>query len=483
MQSSILKNASVLTLSNVLSPVASMVLVLTIGRLRGAEELGAYSLVMAVFVFIESLAALGLPVVVTREVAKRPAEASRQFAAGCAVGLGIVVGVLAFVIPGLLIWGQRTRVTLAMAILAVAVLPSVITAFGTAVLLALDHVTDFVSIDFVEKMGRAALGSALVFFGFGIIAIAWVMLLLRFLAAAAYVARLRRRGIAVTPRVDLRACGLLLRDVPVTGMIPILNAVYVRTDVFMLTWLTSLADVGYYGAALRLVDISRTFPAAFGRALYPQLSRLGGLLETKLPEVFRRATRHLLIVMAVAVLVLSGLADRIIILLYGQTFAPAVPCLRILAWAILPYALACTLSNVLFATGNQAADLRVNVICAVVCPVLHLALVPSFGIEGAAVATFVSMTLYGLLQYLFVRRLVVAPRMVGEIAQLTGIVFAAFLISWFLGGDHQLIGTVAGLSVYVVGIGSTALLSSTDRAEILRLIGAVHARFIVRRGA
>src|SRR5262249_53663756 len=307
MRASLLKNASVLTVSNVLTPVASMVLVLSIGRLRGAEELGAYSLVMSVFVLLESLAALGLPVVVTREVAKRPEEAATQFAAGCAVGLGIVLALLVLAVPGLLVWGGRTPVSIALAVLALAVLPSVITAFATAVLLALEHVTDFVSIDLVERSARAGLGSLAVFCGSGIVAVAWITLALRGLAALVYLLRLRRRRVAVTMRVDRTVARSLLREVPVLGMIPVVNILYSRADIFMLSLLVPMADVGLYGAALRVVDIARTLPSAFGRALYPKLSRLAGARDDALHDVVHRATRHLLLAMGVGVVMLGGL--------------------------------------------------------------------------------------------------------------------------------------------------------------------------------
>lgn len=483
MRASLLKNASVLTVSNVLTPVASMVLVLSIGRLRGAEELGAYSLVMSVFVLLESLAALGLPVVVTREVAKRPEEAATQFAAGCAVGLGIVLALLVLAVPGLLVWGGRTPVSIAMAVLALAVLPSVITAFATAVLLALEHVTDFVSIDLVERSARAGLGSLAVFCGSGIVAVAWITLALRGLAALVYLLRLRRRRVAVTMRVDRTVARRLLREVPVLGMIPVVNILYSRADIFMLSLLVPMADVGLYGAALRVVDIARTLPSAFGRALYPKLSRLAGARDDALHDVVHRATRHLLLAMGVGVVMLGGLADSVIGLLYGPGFSSAAPCLRVLAWGLLPYAIACIISNVLFANGWQVADLRVNLICLAVAPLLQLALVPALGIQGAALAMGLGMALYGVLQWFFVRRLVLEPNLGGLVLRLGTVTFGAFLVARILGGSHPIVGTVAGLAAYLIGLGVSGLLTPGDRSEMRELLSAASARLGARRAA
>lgn len=482
MRASVLKNASILTVSNVLTPIASMVLVLTIGRLRGAEELGAYSLVMAVFALFESLAALGLPVVVTREVAKRPKEAASQFAAGCAVGLGIVGVLLLLAGPAVLVWGGGSRVSVAMAIMALAVLPSVITAFGTAVLLALEHVTDFVSIDLVERTARAGLGSTAVVLGFGIVAVAWITLALRVLAALAYLVQLRRRGVAPTLPVERAAARGLLREVPVLGMIPLVNALYARADIFVLSLLVPLADVGLYGAALRLVDIARTFPSAFGRALYPMLSRLAGSPDGALRNALHRATRHLLLVTGAAVVALSGLADEVIPLLYGADFAAAAPPLRVLAWGLLPYAIACTVSNVLFASGWQVADLRVNVICLLVTPLLQLALVPALGIQGAAIAMVLGMALYGTLQWFFLRRLVLDPGFGGLVLRIGLVTLGACVVAR-VAGDHDVAGTLAGLAAYGLGLGLSGLLTRDDRSEMRELLSAASARLSARRAA
>ncbi len=483
MRGAVLRNASMLTVSNVLSPLASMVLVLTIGRLRGAEELGAYSLVMAVFVLLESLAAFGLPVVVTREVAKRPGDAGRQFAAGCAVGLGIVLGLLAVAVPALLLWGGGTPVSVAMAILVAAVVPSVITAFATAVLLALEHVTDFVTIDLVERTARAGLGAGAVFLGSGIVAVAWITLALRLAAAGVYLLRLRSRGVTLSPRIDRGVAGSLLRDLPVLGLIPVVNNLYTRADVFMLSLLVPLADVGLYSAALRLVDIARTFPSAFGRSLYPHLSRLAGGADAALGLVLRRATRHLLLAMGAAVVVLGGLAEEIIGVLYGGDFLAAAPCVRILAWGLLPYALACTISNVLFARGFQVADLRVNVICLVVAPLLQLALVPTLGLPGAALAMALGMTLYGGLQWVFVRRLVLEPALVGLVLRAVAVTAGACLVTRAFAGDHAVAGTLAGLAAYGIGLAASGLLTADDRSEMRDLLSAASARLSARRAA
>src|SRR5687768_11686450 len=87
MNSAFWKNFVVLTVGNVLTPICSVALVLAIGRLNGPEALGQYSLLMAVFVVGQSCASFGLPIVLTREVARTPARAGRYYGSACVVAL------------------------------------------------------------------------------------------------------------------------------------------------------------------------------------------------------------------------------------------------------------------------------------------------------------------------------------------------------------------------------------------------------------
>lgn len=467
----LLRNTSVLSLGNVLSPMASMVLVLAIGRWRGPEELGVYSLAMAVFLFGEGLAALGLPVVVTREVAATPGRAGAYFVAGTAVAGAIVGGLVALAVPLLFLAGGATPLTLTLAFLVASFLPSVVTAMGVGVLLGLERVADFVCIDFVERLARAVAGTALVCTGHGIVAVAALTALLRVVAAAAYLGALRRAGVGFPPR-DRVLCASLRHEVPVVGTIPVLNALYARVDMLVLGALASLGDVGHYGAALRIVDVMRSFPAAFGRALYPRLSRLWSADRPGFRGEAAVAARPLLIAIGAAVLVVHACATDVVALLFGPAFAPAAAALRALAWLLPPYALACLLSTVLFASAHQADDLRANLVCLAVAPALQAVLVVRHGLRGACAATLLAMLLYAALQYAFVRRRTGSPGLVPLLAKL-GLALALGVATIHgLGHRPGPLGAAGGLAAFLLGLLLTGLLSRSDLVTLRRAVRA-----------
>jgi O-antigen/teichoic acid export membrane protein len=351
--------------------------------------------------------------------------------------------------------------------MAAALFPTVVVAFAESVLLAFEHAEDFVVIGFAESLARALVGTLLVCLGYGIISIGLTFLVCRVAAAWATVARVRRRAPGLTLVFDRGCFAELAHQVPIVGGIPILNSLYWRLDTVFLTWMRGLVDVAYYGASTRILDITRNFPQAYARALYPVLSRLRRDDEAE----FERLSRSSLLWVVVATfplsLATSVLAARIITVLYGSAMSPAILGLQIIAWLMIPYALTSTLAQILFASGNQALDLRVNVIAVTVDTILNLVLIRQWGFVGASIAVLMSMTLHVSLQYYYVRQRVFDPAMRATFGRLAIVALACGLVA--LGGRqyNPFLVTLISLACYAFGLWA---------------IGVVHRHHVIAAG-
>src|SRR5262245_5638599 len=343
MSRAVSKNFAFIAVSNLLAPMFSLVLVLAISHLQGVETLGKYSLLMSVFVFVMSAAGFGLPVVLTREAAQGPQDAGRWFVNAVALSSALALPILAVALVLCALRVSDRDMALALGLTALTVLPSAVAQCAEAVLLAFEHARDFVVINLAETAVRAVIGTGLVVAGFGVVAIAVLLLALRVASALVFVLALRRRGVH-GGRLDRRTALRLAGYVPVTGLIPVVNALYARSDVFLLSTLGSWRDVGLYSAALRLVDLARTVTPAFARAMYPVLARLRAAGQSEYAVAARRATRNGLLLSVPIVLGLYGCAGPVIRLLFGADLAGAADILRILAWSVLPFAIAIVLA-------------------------------------------------------------------------------------------------------------------------------------------
>jgi O-antigen/teichoic acid export membrane protein len=446
MSRAISRNFALIAASNLLAPALSLALVLAIGRLQGVEVLGKYSLLTSLLVFGASAAGFGLPVVITREVAQAPEHAGRWFASAATLATALSLPVVALAVVACALATPDRELALALALACVAALPSAVTQCAEAVLLAFEHARDFVAINLSETAARAALGTWLVWQGYGIVAIAALVLALRVASVGFFVAALRRRGVAASLRPDASLARRLLGYVPVTGLIPIVNAFYARADVFLLSSLGSWRDVGLYGAALRLVDLARSIPPAYARAVYPMLARLRAGSAEEYAAAGRHAVRQGLLLGIPLALALYGSAEPVIRLLYGDELAPAASVLRVLAWAVVPVSLAIVLAQVLFAADKQGVDLGVNVTSMVASALAALVLIPRFGALGAAASVLLASTLYATLQYAGVARFV-GPLGVGpDLARLAAVAGAGLAAHWAAASAGPFVATAAALA-------------------------------------
>lgn len=467
-RAALLKNFSFLTVSNVLMPIASMALVVAISRLGGVEMLGEYSFLITFFFIGQTCATAGLHIIVTRDVARDRQSAGAYFGAACWIGIMAALAMSIVLLPPFMWTVPAASTRVGLTLTAAALFPTVVITFGESVLLAFERAADFVVIELVEVLFRAAIGTALVFLGYSIVAIAATTLVCRIGTAAAIVLATRRRGASLTLTLDRTRFRELTREVPIVGAIPIVNAFYWRSDTLLLTSLRGLADVGFYGAATRILDVTRSVPQAYARALYPLLSRL----HQQDPQEFRQLCRQSLTwVVAGTVplaLVIGGLAGDIIGLLYGAAVAPAAPALTILAWVMIPYTLTNTLAQILFATGNQAFDLKVNVIATTASITLNLLLISRWGFVGTAIAALVTMLLHVSMQYGFVRRHVHDPEMLPVFLRIAAAGLAGWIVMTACRALSPLLAATTGVTTYVFGLGVAGIVTRKHATRALQ---------------
>lgn len=485
MHANLIKNFSFLSASSILLPFTTMALVVAISRLGGVEMLGQYSLLVTFFFFGQTCSTAGLQIILTREVARSRGRAGAYLLSGSALGCIAAVVISAILIPSFT-WtvpGNDTRISLYL--MAAALFPTVVIAFAESILLAFERAEDFVVVGLVESLARTLLGTALVFAGFGIVAIAATFLVCRLGAAWATVRRVRYRDPALTLTFDRTCFRELSREIPVVGSIPVLNSLYWRLDTLLLTWLRGLVDVGYYSASTRILDITRNLPQAYARALYPLLSRLH---HEKDPE-FERLSRDSIVWIVVATMPLAlatfSLAPWIITILYGEHMSAAIRGLQIIAWLIIPYALTNTLAQILFASGNQALDLRVNAAAVIANLALNLALIPSFGFVGAASASLMSILLHVSLQYWYVSRRIFDPAVLATLARIVAVGLASCLVTMVAigAGYHAFVATGFGLTCYAVGLWAVGIVHREHVRTVRTYVAAASGKLVRNRSA
>lgn len=161
-----------------------------------------------------------------------------------------------------------------------------------------------------------------------------------------------------------------------------------QIDIFLLAALLAAPDeVAFFAIAVGIVNRIKMIPNSVAAAFFPHAS---GLPAEEASAFTATATRNA----AVWVVIMTGglalVAPVLIPLIFGQEYGASVPPLLILLPAMMFMTMATILTRFFMAFDRQGITVSVQSISAAGNVLLNLLLIPRFGIQGAALASFCS---------------------------------------------------------------------------------------------
>jgi O-antigen/teichoic acid export membrane protein len=216
------------------------------------------------------------------------------------------------------------------------------------------------------------------------------------------------------------------------GVSSFFSLINTRLDIFFLEAMRTPVEVGQYNAAFRFLDLGAAVAVTLMTPLLPIL----GSLAINDRDLLARLYRILLqwtVIIGVAVAVMTPLlSHHVLLLAFGEAFDPAAIVLDILSWKfvlacinILTFGTLISMGSVNFAYWNTAAASVMNIL-------LNIALIPDYGITGAAIATLISEV------FLVGVAMVVLHRSIGSVFNnswwlwLASAATAMFAVEWLL---------------------------------------------------
>ncbi len=363
----------------------------------GAATYGHFTYALAIGFLLAQLADLGVQLIVAREMASDEARAARIAGAGLALKIALAV-----LVSGLLIAVSLARapaVQAATFVLGLAMLFNSFVEFFGYLFRGLQRVEYEAGLALLMRSSTAVLGLAALSSGLGLMGLAVVYLVGSSATVVLGAIWLNKRFFKISLAVDFADVWKLLRQaLPLGGAIA-LSVAYTRTAVFLLDALRGAEAVGAYGVAQKLIEPLSIIPAALMAAVFPAFTQA----VTREPAAFRsgkeseqvgwlRAGSLKVLALAGTILAAAGALGGpwLIVQLYRGQYAQAVTALQVLALALLPTFLNYALTHFLIALGWQRLNLFFNAIVFVLNFALCLALIPSFGPAGAALAVAIS---------------------------------------------------------------------------------------------
>ena len=173
----------------------------------------------------------------------------------------------------------------------------------------------------------------------------------------------------------------------VTGL---MVAIFAQTDKIMLKLMLGEDATGYYSAAVACASMTSFVYTAIIDSFRPVIFKSHEVSNDKFELNLKRLYAIIIYLSLAQSIVMTVFAKLIIGILYGQAYAPAINALRIVTWYIT-FAYMGSVRNIWILSKNLQNYLWIiNMSGAVLNVVINYALIPVFGVNGAAIASFVT---------------------------------------------------------------------------------------------
>ncbi len=404
----LLSNTALAFVANVVTRAGTTLLFILIGRNLGPTDSGIFSLGTTYFTIVFGLSALGLHELLVREVTPRREQSARYFSNYLALRLAFSLLTYLLLVAGLFLFQpynpDTTRVVL---VLALAALPEAVTTICAALFEAHEQLALPALAAVVNSAIKLVGGFWLLQRGASVLDIAWLMVLAGVAGMLVFppaLVRLFRRAPQHGRIMPDWAFSLdQLRQTPGFFAIHLFSVLDYQTDAFLISLMLTEADLGYYSAAMTITLSISLMTFAVRAAIYPVMTRYAHDSPDKLALLYTKANQYLIALSLPIAAAICLLARPIILLIYGEAFAPAVPVLQVSIWAAVFLLVNVPNARLLLVDNRQSAAAGLTGISMTVNIAANLILIPILGIVGAAIARVLASAAFFLSIHLYVQ--------------------------------------------------------------------------------
>jgi O-antigen/teichoic acid export membrane protein len=400
----ILKNMSLLWLTNLLVKGSLFAFSTYLARQVGPAEFGVFALATAIPSLAFQASSLGLDVLVKRELAKDRTLTSRYLNNTLSIRIGgslVTVALLTVLVFAL---GYRPTTRLAIIIGSLSKFFESISNLAIAVYQGHEEMQYQSVVVLFKSITAAAVGYLLVYMGHGVITVLLLLLCLSVLKGLLAFFIISKRVTNISLGFDFSFWHFMVSESYPWILVMLFMATNYRIDTLMLSILKSERDVGLYNSAYSIMMGLAFIPNSMTAAMFPNLSQS---YHTSLKETRRRFNLAMAAMFGTGLVVSLPLilkARMIIELIYSRSYLNVVPTFRFLMLALLMMFLNNTFGIALNAMNLQKNLSIITTVSAIGNLLLNLTLIPHMGYEGAAIAAFSTEVLISLLSLYVLKR-------------------------------------------------------------------------------
>ncbi|MCA9932486.1 MAG: flippase [Anaerolineales bacterium] len=465
----IAKNASALMVSQLMTWGLTLLLTLFLPRYLGPTAVGQFHFANSLWAIVAMLIAFGTDRYLVKEIARQTERAGELWGVTAVTQLLLYLLSFGGVAAYLALVGYAPETVQVVLVIGLGQLFWQWASAASSVLQGLEQM-QYISVGSVAgKLFNTIVAITLLLLGYGVLVIAAVTIgaaLVNLLVLLFYL----RRAISLRPRFHWRAMMALLRDSSSYLYVRLALVVYQQVDIIIISLLVNEKTIGWYGAADQLFGTLLFIPTVFMTAVFPALSRLYTSDSDSLHRLMGKSFDLLLLVAIPIGLGLIVIANPLVVLLFGEAFAPSGPVLALFGVVLILTYQNMLLGQFLVSTDKQNRWTAVMVTATLATIPLDLLLIPwcvarfGNGALGGALAFIITETGMTIAGLIMLPRGALTRRngwLAARIALAGALMFAA---AWPLRNLFFLIPVAVGALVYLALSWLLRLLSPEETA-------------------
>jgi O-antigen/teichoic acid export membrane protein len=371
----IVKNASVMMVGQMISWVLAMLTTIFLPRYLGPEVLGQFALVNSIWAIATMFAGFGTDTLLTKEIARNPGRTPQLVAIAISVRLlFFVVSTIAIAAYVFLAGYAQTLIYLFILVGLGQLMAHLAFVAGSA-LNGLERMSEGSIANIVGKIVYTGLVLAAIVGGLGIYAVSAVGVISGVASTGLlfyYLSRHQRLWSSFTLGDSIE---ILKSGAPfLLGSLVLM--VYQQVDIIVMSNIVDYETVGWYNSARNIMGTLVFIPTIFIGAVFPALSRSHAEGSSLLPKITSKTIDMMLLCGVPIGLGLMTIASPLALLLFGEQFAPSGPAMAVMGVALIPVYLTIIMGYFLVATDRMASWLVVMVVGIIATVILDIILIP-----------------------------------------------------------------------------------------------------------
>tara|TARA_R110002073_G_scaffold129173_1_gene275485 strand:+ start:4218 stop:5597 length:1380 start_codon:yes stop_codon:yes gene_type:complete len=214
-----------------------------------------------------------------------------------------------------------------------------------------------------------------------------------------------RKGFFKSFTFNFKKAMVAIKTATPFGVHLILGASIIYIDTFILSFLSTLENVGLYQGGMRIIMASMLITVIISDAFIPEISRVyqnKPVISKKLSNLFQ----FILFFSGLTLITIYFYKKTIILILFSKEYLVLEHFIVLIILIILLRYIGIVPGIILTSLGKQIVRARAVVVSIIFSIILNFIFIPIYGIKGAFIASFISHIILNLIYVFFAMRMI-----------------------------------------------------------------------------